>query len=212
MAILRQFNYLKGMPQRRIAGRGPNDAAMGENKPFHLDRPLVFVGLMGAGKSAVGRRVAARLGVRFIDADSEIEAAAGCTIQEIFDRHGEAAFRDGERRVIGRLLTSEPIHVLATGGGAFMDPETRALILKHAISVWLRADLDVLFRRVNRRGHRPLLKTADPKATLAALMEIRYPVYAEADIVVDTEDGPIDAMVDKVLDAVAQYLAQGERD
>lgn len=185
---------------------------MGETLPLQLTRPLVLVGLMGAGKSAVGRRVAARLDVPFIDADAEIETAAGCTIQEIFDRHGEAAFRDGERRVISRLLTTEPPHVLATGGGAFMDPETRALILEHAISVWLRADLEVLFKRVNRRGHRPLLKTEDPRATLARLIDLRYPVYAEADIIVDSKDGPIEAMVERVIDAVARYLAQGERD
>lgn len=212
MAILRQFNYLKGMPQRPSAGRGPNSAAMGETRSLQLTRPLVLVGLMGAGKSAVGRRVAARLNVPFIDADSEIETAAGCTIQEIFDRHGEAAFRDGERRVISRLLTTEPPHVLATGGGAFMDAETRALIHEHAISVWLRADLEVLFKRVNRRSHRPLLKTTDPKATLARLIELRYPVYAEANIIVDSKDGPIEGMVERVIDAISRYLAQGERD
>lgn len=200
------------MPQRPSAGRGPDCAAMGKKRTFHLTRPLVLVGLMGAGKSAVGRRVAARLEVPFIDADSEIEAAAGSSIQEIFDQHGEAAFRDGERRVIARLLSTEPVHVLATGGGAFLDPETRALIHEHAISVWLRADLDVLFKRVSRRGHRPLLKTTDPKATLARLMELRHPVYAKADVVVDSEDGPIEGMVDRVMKAVGRYLAQGERD
>ncbi len=175
-----------------------------------LTRPLVFIGLMGAGKSAVGRRVAARLGVPFIDADSEIEAAAGSTIQEIFDSHGEEAFRDGERRVIARLLTTEPAHVLATGGGAFMDPTTRALIREQAISLWLRADLDVLFRRVNRRSHRPLLRTTDPRGTLEELMKLRYPVYAEADIVVDSKEGPIDATVDRVIEVLADYLAEGD--
>ena len=200
------------MPQRPSAGRGPKCAAMGEKRTSRLTRPLVLVGLMGAGKSAVGRRIAARLDVPFIDADAEIEAAAGCTIQEIFDQHGEAAFRDGERRVIARLLTTEPSHVLATGGGAFLDPETRALIHEHAVSIWLRADLDILFKRVNRRSHRPLLKTANPKATLARLMEVRYPVYAEADVIVDSEDGPIEAMVDRVMEAIERHLAQGERD
>ncbi len=175
-----------------------------------LTRPLVFIGLMGAGKSAVGRRVAARLGVPFIDADSEIEAAAGSTIQEIFDSHGEEAFRDGERRVIARLLTTEPAHVLATGGGAFMDPTTRALIREQAISLWLRADLDVLFKRVNRRSHRPLLRTTDPRGTLEELMKLRYPVYAEADIVVDSKEGPIDATVDRVIEVLADYLAEGD--
>ena len=174
-----------------------------------ISKTLVLVGLMGAGKSAVGRRLAARLGVAFIDADAEIEAAAGSSINEIFTRHGEAAFRDGERRVIARLLESEPAHVMAAGGGAFMDPDTRALIARKALSVWLRADLDVLFRRVSRRGHRPLLKTADPRAALASLIEERYRVYAEADIVVDSEDGPIDAMVDKVTAAIGEYRAKG---
>lgn len=185
---------------------------MAETPPFTLNRPLVLVGLMGAGKSAVGSRLAVRLGIPFIDADAAIEAAAGTTIQDIFDRHGEAAFRDGERRVIARLLSTEPIHVLATGGGAFIDPETRAEVKKSAISVWLRADLEILFRRVSRRGHRPLLKTADPKGTLAALMEARYPVYAEADIIVDSLDGPIGDMVDRVIAAIAGYCDEEKRD
>ena len=183
---------------------------MQETEAIILPKPLVLVGLMGAGKSAVGRRVAALLHVPFIDADAEIEKAAGCTIDEIFEREGEEGFRAGERRVVSRLLDTEPVHVLATGGGAFMDPDTRALIGEKSISLWLRADLDVLFERVSRRSHRPLLKTADPKGTLAALMEHRYPVYAEADIVVDSGDGPIGPMVDKVLAAVQDYLKQGE--
>ncbi|MCK5623523.1 MAG: shikimate kinase, partial [Alphaproteobacteria bacterium] len=128
-----------------------------------LPKPLILVGLMGAGKSAIGRRVAARLDVPFIDADVEIEKAAGCSIADIFARDGEEGFRAGERRVVARLLNTEPVHVLATGGGAFMDPDTRALIMDKGISLWLRADLDVLFERVSRRSHRPLLKTADPK-------------------------------------------------
>lgn len=183
---------------------------MKETENISLRKPVVLVGLMGAGKSAVGRRLAARLGIPFIDADAEIEKAAGCTISEIFERDGEESFRDGERRVIARLLDSEPVHVLATGGGAFVDPETRALIRNKGISLWLRADLDVLFERVNRRSHRPLLKTADPKGTLAALMEKRYPVYAEADITVESGDGPIGAMVDKVLAALRDHVEQGE--
>jgi shikimate kinase len=183
---------------------------MGKSSSGTISKTLLLVGLMGAGKSAVGRRLAARLGVPFIDADAEIEAAAGCSIGDIFTRHGEAAFRDGERRVIARLLKSEPVHVMATGGGAFMDPDTRALIAKKALSVWLRADLDVLFRRVSRRGHRPLLKTADPRAALARLVEERYPVYAEADIVVDSEDGPIEAMVDRVAKAIGDHTKKGE--
>jgi len=181
---------------------------MADPPPIILPKPLVMVGLMGAGKSAVGRRVAAKLNVPFIDADSEIEAAAGSSISEIFARHGEPAFRDGERRVVGRLLETQPVHVLATGGGAFIDASTRALIKKQAISVWLRAELDVLFQRVSRRGHRPLLKTADPRARLAELMEQRYPIYAEADIIVDSGAGPIGNMVDRVIAAVAEYLSK----
>lgn len=181
---------------------------MGDSPPLTLPKPLVLVGLMGAGKSAVGRRVAAKLEVPFIDADSEIEAAAGCSIEEIFARHGETEFRDGERRVVARLLETEPVHVLATGGGAFIDPATRALIREKAISVWLRAELDILFERVSRRSHRPLLKTADPKRTLAKLIEQRYPIYAEADIIVDSGGGPISRMVDRVIAAVAAYLSK----
>lgn len=185
---------------------------MQEAKVLILSKPLVLVGLMGAGKSAVGRRVASRLAVPFIDSDVEIEKAAGCSIGEIFEREGEEAFRAGERRVMARLLNTEPVHVLATGGGAFMDPETRALIRGKAISLWLRADLDVLYERVNRRGHRPLLKTSDPKGTLAALIETRYPVYAEAEIVVDSGEGPVNVMVERVLAAMRDYLKQGELD
>ena len=183
---------------------------MEKTKALILPKPLILVGLMGAGKSAVGRRVAARMGVPFIDADTEIEKAAGCSIEDIFAREGEEGFRAGERRVVSRLLDTEPVHVLATGGGAFMDPDTRALITGKGISLWLRADLEVLFERVSRRSHRPLLKTADPKGTLAALMEKRYPVYAEADIVVDSGEGPIGPMVEKVLAAVRNYLKRGE--
>lgn len=185
---------------------------MVKTKALILPKPLVLVGLMGAGKSAVGRRVASRLSIPFIDADTEIEKAAGCPVSEIFAREGEGGFRDGERRVVARLLDTEPIHVLATGGGAFMDTDTRALIREKAISLWLRADLEVLFERVSRRSHRPLLQTADPKGTLAALIEERYPVYAEAEIVVDSGEGPIGNTVDKALDAVREYLERGESD
>lgn len=181
---------------------------MGDSPPITLPKPLVLIGLMGAGKSAVGRKVAAKLQIPFIDADSEIEAAAGCSIEEIFERHGEPAFRDGERRVVARLVQTEPVHVLATGGGAFLDPETRALIKEKAISVWLRAELDVLFERVSRRSHRPLLKTTDPKGTMAELIELRYPIYAEADIIVDSGDGPISVMVDRVIAAVTSHLSK----
>ena len=172
-----------------------------------LPRTLVLVGLMGAGKTSVGRRIAQRLGLGFIDADAEIEAAAGCTIAEIFARHGEAAFRDGERRVIARLL-EDPAHGLATGGGAFMDEETRRCIRARGISLWLRAELDVLVRRVARRTHRPLLNQGDPKETLTRLMTIRHPVYAEADIIVDSLDAPTETTVDRCLDALAGYIRQ----
>src|SRR5262249_24308957 len=138
---------------------------------LHASRTIVLVGLMGAGKTNIGRRLAQRLGLPFVDADSEIEAAAGETIEEIFERRGEAAFRDGERRVIARLL-GHPPHVLATGCGAFMDAETRGLIRERSISIWLRAELDHLVQRVSRRNNRPLLKRTDPRATLAKLIEI----------------------------------------
>lgn len=167
-----------------------------------------MVGLMGAGKSSIGRKLAQRLGVPFVDADHEIETAAGCTIEEIFERFGEAAFRDGERRIIHRLL-ERPAHVLATGGGAFMDAETRARIKQSAISVWLRADLDVLVRRVGRRTNRPLLKRGEPREILAKLMEQRYPIYAEADIRIDSIDGPTDATVDRVLAALEAHRQGG---
>lgn len=164
-------------------------------------RPLVLVGLMGAGKSCVGRRLARRLGCPFTDADEEIAKAAGCSIEEIFAKMGEAAFRSGERRVIARLLEESP-GVLATGGGAFMDEETRARIKACAISVWLKADLDVLVRRTRGRTGRPLLNTGDPRATLARLMAERYPIYAEADVVIETGDEPIDATVERIIEAL----------
>jgi shikimate kinase len=172
-----------------------------------LDRPVVMVGMMGAGKSAIGRRLAHRLGVPFVDADAEIERAAGATIAEIFEKHGEAAFRDGERRVIARLLEG-PAGVLATGGGAFMDAETRARIKRRAITVWLKADLETLVERVARRGHRPLLKNGDPREILARLIAQRDPVYAEADITVETGHAPPAAMVDRVVEALMAFRAR----
>jgi len=157
---------------------------------------------MGAGKSNIGRRLAGRLNLPFIDADSEIEAAAGETIEEIFANRGEQVFRDGERRVITRLL-AQPVHVLATGGGAFMDPATRAMIAHRGVSVWLRADLDILVARVLRRSNRPLLKKGDPKEILAELIERRHPVYAEADLVVDSGEGSPEATVSRAIAALA---------
>jgi shikimate kinase len=171
---------------------------------------IVLVGLMGAGKSSIGRRLAQRLGMSFIDADKEIEAAAGCTIEEIFERLGETAFRDGERRVILRLL-DDPPHVLATGGGAFMDQAIRERIKEKAVSIWLYADLDLLVRRVSRRNNRPLLKSGNPREILAALMEKRNPVYAEADIRVDSADGPPETTVQKIVDELQRRALSQEQ-
>ncbi len=174
------------------------------NLPKANTKTIVMVGLMGAGKTSIGRRLAARVGLPFVDADEEIEAAAGSSIEDIFERLGEASFRDGERRVIARLLDGPPI-VLATGGGAFMDPQTRERINQKAISVWLRADLDTLVRRTSRRNDRPLLKNGDPREILARLMDQRYPTYQQADIVVDSVDAPAEETVQSVLDALAAY-------
>lgn len=173
-------------------------------------RSLVLVGMMGAGKTAVGRRLAAAFDLPFIDADEEIEAAAGCSISTIFAVLGEAAFRDGERRVIGRLL-KQPVCVLATGGGAFMDERIRTSIKASGISIWLKADLETLWQRVRRRGHRPLLNTPNPKETLETLMQTRYPVYAEADITVESSDGPLDETVDRVVGQLKSFLATDTR-
>jgi shikimate kinase len=172
-----------------------------------VPKTIVLVGLMGAGKSCVGRRLAAALNLPFIDADKEIEEAAGCSIPDLFSRYGEAAFRDGERRVIHRLLEG-PLHVLATGGGAFVDPGTRAEIRARGISVWLRADLDLLVRRTARRNNRPLLNVDDPQARLAELMAQRYPVYAEADIIADSDDAPPEATVERVIAALQARFAE----
>ncbi len=167
-------------------------------------KSVVLVGLMGAGKSSVGRRVASRLGLPFFDADQEIEAAAGCSIADLFARYGEAAFRDGERRVMARLLAG-PLAVIATGGGAFIDPMTRGLIAERALSVWLRADLELLVKRTAGRDHRPLLKAGDPRLILSALIDQRHPIYGQADLVVDSLDQPTDLTVLKVLRAVADH-------
>jgi shikimate kinase len=174
-----------------------------------MAKTIVLVGLMGAGKTYVGKRLAERLALPFVDADSEIEGAAGCTIEEIFARYGEPEFRAGERRVMSRLLGG-PVCVLATGGGAFMDADTRALVKSHAISVWLRADLDVLAARVARRGGRPLLKAGEPRAVLARLMAERYPTYAEADIIVDSAREAPEQTVERVLARLAEYCAMAQ--
>jgi shikimate kinase len=173
-------------------------------------RSIVLVGLMGAGKTSIGRRLAEKLGLPFVDADSEIESAAGMSIPEIFADHGEAHFRDGERRVIARLLENGR-QVLATGGGAFMNAETRANIARQGISVWLKADIDVLMKRVLKRGGRPLLANADPEAVMRKLMDERYPVYAEADITVASTDAQHAAMVNEVVRALARWRAEDSK-
>jgi shikimate kinase len=170
-------------------------------RDFVPRRTIVLVGLMGAGKTRIGRRIAARLELPFFDSDRVIEAAAGETVEEIFAKRGERVFREGERRVILRLL-AEPVHVLATGGGAFMDPLTRAAIARRGVSVWLRADLDVLATRVARRSNRPLLKAGDPRAILAELIESRHPTYAEAELVIDSGEGSPEATVARVIAAL----------
>lgn len=170
-----------------------------------LERPIVLVGLMGAGKSSIGRLLATRLGLDFVDADCEIEDAAGSSIEEIFASRGEAEFRSGERRVIARLLTG-PVRVIATGGGAFMDDETRTQIKDAGLSIWLKADLETLLRRVSRRGGRPLLKDQDPRDVMVALMDQRDPTYAEADITVETSENPPAEVADRVIAAIAKHL------
>lgn len=163
-----------------------------------LRKHVVLVGLMGAGKSAIGRRVATAINARFLDADREIEVAAGMTIPDIFESRGESEFRDGERRVIARLLDEAPF-VLATGGGAFIDDETRGLLAKRATTVWMRADLKTLVKRCGRRSNRPLLKNGDPEKILGRLIEERYPVYAEADVEVFSRDEPHEVAVNEIV-------------
>jgi shikimate kinase len=170
-------------------------------------RTIVMVGMMGAGKSSIGRRLANRLGLAFVDADTEIEQAANATISEIFDTHGEAYFRDGERRVIQRLLDGTA-KVLATGGGAFVNAETRAAIRSAGVSVWLMADRDLILQRVRRRSNRPLLKTADPEATVDGLLAVRNPIYAEADIHVQSRDVAHDFVIGDILAALDGWLAR----
>lgn len=172
-----------------------------------LDRPIVLVGLMGAGKSTVGKRLAARLGLPFVDTDSEIEAAAGLTAAEIFELYGEADFRDGERRVVARLIDGE-LKVIATGGGAFVDPQTRALLKEQAITVWLDAPVDVLAERTGRRDTRPLLRTANPLETLERLAEQRGPAYAQAHIHIRTGTGAHSEVVEAILKALDKELGR----
>jgi shikimate kinase/3-dehydroquinate synthase len=168
-------------------------------------RSIVLIGLMGSGKTTTGRRLAQELGIEFVDADEEIEAAAGLSITEIFARHGENSFRDGERRVMARLLGDGP-RVLASGGGAFMNEETRARIALSGMSIWLKADHDVLWRRVRKRLHRPLLQGGDPEQTLRTLLEQRYPVYALADVTVISRDGPHELAVEEAIAGIECFL------
>ncbi len=175
---------------------------------LRLVRPVVLIGLMGAGKSSVGARLAKLLRTRFRDSDAEIERAADLTVPEIFERYGEAHFRDGERKVIARLLGGKP-KVLATGGGAFMNAETRKLIAGRAVSVWLKAELDLLVQRTAGRTHRPLLNKGDPRAVLAGLIETRYPVYAEADVHVESlPDQTHEQMAQRIVAALEDHGAR----
>jgi len=171
-------------------------------------RSIVLVGMMGVGKSSVGRRLAARLAIPFVDADVEIEKAAGMSITDIFSHQGEAYFRSGEARVIARLLEGGP-QVLAAGGGAFMNPNTRDLVRAKGVSVWLKAEIDVLLRRISkRRNDRPLLQTADPGETLRALLVEREPVYAQSDLIVQSREVPHDAVVADIMTALAAWLKE----
>jgi shikimate kinase len=173
-------------------------------------RSIVLVGMMGAGKSSVGRRLASRLGLTFVDADTEIEAAAGMSIADIFAAHGEAYFRSGEARVIARLLEGGP-QVMATGGGAIMNQDTRTLIRAKGVSIWLDADYDVLLRRVKRRTDRPMLKTADPADTLRRLLDERKPIYAQADLTLRSRDAPHETIVNEGIAALAGHLGIGKQ-
>lgn len=175
-----------------------------ESVTMELKRTVVLIGMMGAGKSSLGRRLAARLGVPFYDSDVEIVTAAGCTIPEIFSRYGEAAFRDCERKVLDRLL-AEPPHVLATGGGAFMNAETRQTIKNHATSIWIDAPLDVLLERVRRKDDRPLLKNGNPREILERLLKERRPTYAEADLRLVGDDAPHAETVERMVGLLKQH-------
>ncbi|MDB5623580.1 MAG: shikimate kinase [Devosia sp.] len=187
-----------------------SDAASRHAQAQHLaallaGRPLALVGMMGAGKTTVGRRLASRMGRAFLDSDEEIERAAQMSIPEIFAQRGEVEFRAGETRVIARVL-KHPNLVLATGGGAFVNLETRAVLKSEAVSVWIKADADLLFARVSRRSNRPLLQTANPRQTLERLVEERYPIYAEADVTVVSRDVPQETVASDLIEAVLAYL------
>ncbi len=194
------------MPSRvQSRKRAENDSKSIAIRKGLGDRSVVLIGLMGAGKTAIGRRLANRLNLDFVDADTEIESAAGKSISDIFADHGEAYFRDGERRVIARLLGDGP-QVLATGGGAYMNEETRETIAQSGVSVWLKADLKVLLERVVRRDHRPLLKIDDPKVVMKRLMDERYPVYSSSDITVKSRDVPHEVIVNEIISELEKGL------
>lgn len=193
------------MTQRSAEQKKDRDQKLAEIRDRLGNKSIVLIGLMGAGKTAVGRRLATCLDLPFTDADSEIEAAAGQSIKEIFAEHGEAYFRTGERKVIARLLENGP-QVLATGGGAYMDPQTRAAIKAHGTSIWLKASLRVLMKRVGRRDNRPLLQVDNPEAVMKKLMAERNPVYAQADIMVESREVPHETMVGSIVDALSAQL------
>lgn len=172
-----------------------------------LSKTIVLVGLMGAGKTCIGTRLAAKLGLPFVDADTEIERAAGCSVPDIFELYGESEFREGERRVIARLLKG-PVQVLATGGGAFMDTATRQDVRDRAISVWLRADLNLLVNRTGRRANRPLLRNVNRREMLERLIKERHPIYAEADLVIDSAREAPDITVDRLIGALEQFTGE----
>jgi shikimate kinase len=198
------------MSETAISSAAPGTPQEAEIKSALGTRSLVLVGMMGAGKSTIGRRLSARLGLPFLDADAEIELAhAGMTIPEIFAAHGEPYFRDGEARVIARLLDSGPA-VLATGGGAFLREETRDRIRNKAISIWLKVDSDVIMRRVKRRSDRPLLQTADPDATVERLIREREPIYRQADVTIWSRDVPHEKIVDECIEALHGKLCGGQ--
>lgn len=176
-----------------------------------IDKPIVLIGLMGAGKTTIGRRLAKKLGLKFRDSDDEISAAAGCSIPDIFEMHGEAIFRDLELRVLDRLVSEGEKCVLATGGGAWMTQGVRDIVRDKAVSVWLKADLDVLLDRVSRKSNRPLLERGDKRAILEKLMDDRYPVYANADITIESNQGSHENVVRSVIDALEQHSIYGKR-
>lgn len=194
------------MTERRAPAEAPEIPVEARIRRGLRHRSIVLVGLMGAGKSTVGRRLASRLGLLFKDADNEIETAAHLTIADIFELYGEPKFRELEERVIARLLREGPL-VLATGGGAFMRPDTRARVAESGISVWLKAELGVLMRRVRKRGHRPLLQNPDPEGTMRDLMEIRHPIYALADLTVESPDVPHERVVRDVMEALDRTMS-----